>query len=321
MIESIIFWTTTIVVLGYLSKKFYFDGGTCTSKNRLDGKVVIVTGSNTGIGYETALDLTKRGAKVILACRDAKRGQEACDKIKLETNSQNVWFERLDLSSFESIREFVKRFKSNFTRLDILINNAGLTTSNRTLTKDGFELQFGTMHLGHFMLTGLLIDMLKSTGSSRIVNVSSTGHKGVDMKWDDLQTENNYSGFGVYRMCKLANCLFTIELAKRYGDAGITSVSLHPGGVRTDIAREYTSKRNWLWVLYMIFYPILYLMTKDCRQGAQTTIYCAIDDEVPNHNGKYFSDCAVAKCSPQSQDQNSAKRLWEISEKLTGVSF
>ena len=111
--------------MGYLANKFYFVGGTCKSTNRIDGKVVIVTGANTGIGYETALELAKRGGKVVLACRDAKRGQDACDKIMLETNSKNVWFERLDLSSFESIREFVARFKSNFTRLDILINNAG----------------------------------------------------------------------------------------------------------------------------------------------------------------------------------------------------
>lgn len=129
--------------MGYLANKFYFVGGTCKSTNRIDGKVVIVTGANTGIGYETALELAKRGGKVILACRDAKRGQDACDKIMLETNSKNVWFERLDLSSFESIREFVARFKSNFTRLDILINNAGeyLTDNNiLVLINDNFMI-------------------------------------------------------------------------------------------------------------------------------------------------------------------------------------
>jgi retinol dehydrogenase-12 len=254
-----------------------------------------------------------------VACRDASRGQAACDKIKLESDSKKVYFEKLDLGSLESIRSFVQSFRGQFSRLDVLINNAGISGVPYGKTKDGFEMNFGVMHLGHFYLTNLLIDVLKTTAPSRVVNVSSLGHTTVKMNWDDLQGEKSYNTYFAYGQAKLANVLFTVELARRLQGTGVTCVSLHPGGVRTDIWREYINGINLRTFLSILLLPVYYLISKDARQGAQTTIHCAVDDSVPDSNGKYFSDCHVTKCSAEATNPEAAKRLWEISEKLVGL--
>lgn len=324
MLQDLVYYSSiavpSVVLLGYLANKYFFAGGVCKSKNRLDGKVVIITGANTGIGYETALDLANRGARVILACRDLKKAQVAADKIMLETHSRAVFVERLDLASFESIREFVKSFKAKFSRLDILINNAGFSGIPYSKTKDGIEMHFGAMHLGHFLLTGLLIDMLKANGCSRVINVSSRAHLNGKIHWDDLQMEKNYGVFPPYNQAKLMNCLFTVQLAKKFGQFGVTAVSLHPGLVRTDIFRDYKGLSLKAIVMTLVL-PIFWLTSKSSRAGAQTTIHCAVDSSIPSHNGKYFSDCHVARCSSASKDEKSAERLWEISEKFTGFSY
>jgi retinol dehydrogenase-12 len=177
-------------------------------------------------------------------------------------------------------------------------------------------MNFGAMHLGHFYLTNLLLDSLKTSSPSRIINVSSIAHKQATIKWSDLQLEKNYSPFFAYSHAKLANLLFTVELAKRLEGTGVTSVSLHPGAVRTDIWREVKQGFSFMTILFTLFTPFFYVITKNSQQGSQTIIHCAVDDSIPENNGKYFAECKVAKCAPQALNQESSRKLWEISEKL-----
>lgn len=188
-------------------------------------------------------------------------------------------------------------------------------------TVDGFETHFGVMHLGHFLLTNLLLDKLKASAPSRIVNVSSLAHKRIpDIQWDNLQMEKNYKPLSAYAQAKLANILFTVELARRFASDNITSVSLHPGVVRTEIIRNLKKGFSFIRVMFFLLKPLLYMLTKSSLEGAQTTIYCAVDDSIPDFNGRYFADCQVAKCTPQASNVESAKKLWEISEKLVKLN-
>lgn len=308
------------VVLGYLAHRFYFAGGHCKSKKRLDGKVTIVTGSNCGIGYETALDFAKRGAHVILACRDLKRSQPAADKIILESSNNKVEVEILDLASQQSVRDFAERIKKRFKRIDILVNNAGLFLDDRSETVDGIETTFATNHLGPFLLTNLLLDEIKAAAPSRIVNVSSMGHTSAFINWDDLQMKTGYGGFKAYVQSKLANILFTRSLAKRLEGTEVITSSLHPGGVRTEIWRGFFKNINIKSILAVLSYPIFLVVMKDCVEGAQTTLHCALDDEeVPNRRGEYFSDCHYKKTSKRGANMEDAERLWTISAKMVGL--
>jgi retinol dehydrogenase 13 len=204
-------------------------GGHYKKVNTIAGKVAIITGANSGIGKETAVDLAKRGGKVYIACRDIKRGEDALKEIKERSNSDNVHFLQLDLASLDSVREFSRKFHEVEDQLHILVNNAGIMACPKGKTKDGFELQLGTNHLGHFLLTNLLLDLLKSSAPSRIVVVSSVLHILGRIKKDDLMSEKFYQRWLVYGKSKLANILFTHELAKRLQGSGVTANSLHPG--------------------------------------------------------------------------------------------
>ncbi|XP_060589449.1 retinol dehydrogenase 11-like isoform X4 [Ruditapes philippinarum] len=227
---------TALVIL-----KLYVESikGKCTSDVDLSGKVAIVTGANTGIGFHTALDFARRNARVILACRDLVKGQMAVDKIQEETGNKNVLVMKLDLSLMKSVREFVKLFEEKETRLDILVNNAGMAGLPLTKTEEGFEVMFATNHFGHFLLTNLLMDLLKKSQPSRVVNVSSLAHnwsKGID--FENLRAEKDYSIHNCYFDTKLANILFTRELARRTEWTGIYTSALHPGTVRTELLRH-----------------------------------------------------------------------------------
>ena len=215
-------------------------GGVCRSKARLDGKTVIITGANTGIGLETAVDLAKRNAaKIILACRSVERGEKAAVEVRKRSNNDNVVFCQLDLASLESVRKFAGKILEEEPRIDILINNAGvMALPQRTLTKDGFEMQFGTNHLGHFLLTYLLLDRIKEAPSARIVNVSSSAHRRGKMDFDNLNSEKSYVPWVAYGTSKLANILFTRSLAKRLKGTNVTANSLHPGVINTELARH-----------------------------------------------------------------------------------
>lgn len=234
-----------VTVLGagllYLIRR-YFAGGVCRSKATLGSKTVIITGGNAGIGKETAIDLARRGARVILACRNSEKGEKAVVEVQAKSGNQNVVFRQLDLASFESIRQFASKVLQEEPRIDILINNSGVMGCPYTKTKDGFEMQFGVNHLGHFLLTHLLLGRLKEAPAARIINVSSTAHTFVTgINFDDLNSEKSYTVHSAYFRSKLANILFTRALAKRLAGTSVTTNSLHPGSVRTELYRHLTT--------------------------------------------------------------------------------
>ena len=223
--------------------RWYFLAGVCRSKASLSGKTVIITGGNTGIGKETAIDLARRGARVILACRSPEKAEAAVKEVRAKSGNDNVVFRRLDLASFESIRQFASQILQEEPRIDILINNSGVMGCPYQKTKDGFEMQFGVNHLGHFLLTHLLLDRLKEASTARIVNVSSVAHTFVNgINFDDLNSEKSYTTHSAYFRSKLANVLFTRSLAKRLVGTSVTANSLHPGSVRTELYRHLTKK-------------------------------------------------------------------------------
>ena len=216
-------------------------GGVCRSQARLDGKTVIITGANTGIGLETAVDLAKRNARVILACRSLERGETAAVEVRKRSGNDNVVFVQLDLASLDSVRRFAAKILEEEPRIDILINNAGIMAlPERTLSQDGFEMQFAVNHLGHFLLTNLLLDRIKEAPSARIINVSSKGHIRGNLDFDNLNSEKSYVPWVTYGTSKLANILFTHSLAKRLEGTGVTANSLHPGAIMTELGRHLT---------------------------------------------------------------------------------
>ncbi|RNA08950.1 retinol dehydrogenase 13-like [Brachionus plicatilis] len=302
------------LILAYALNKFYFSGARCYSKNRLDGKTAIITGSNTGIGYQTALDFAQRGAKVILACRDTKKAEKAAKQIIDATGNKNVQVEYIDLADLDTVQEFAKSMKAKLTKLDLLVNNAGIMFCPNWRTKQGFEMQFGVNHLGHFLLTNLLLDLIKKADKARIINVSSRAHYDLPINWNDINWEKSYNTIRAYCQSKTANILFTKELASRLEGTGITVVALHPGAVITELTR-YTGQSILFLIpiLWKILYPFIRIILKTAEEGAQTTIYCAVDECVPQYTGCYMSDCRPKKSSEEARSQENAKKLWEIS--------
>ena len=226
------------VVICTYGLRRYFDGGVCYSKAKLTGKTAIITGANTGIGLETAVDLAKRGARVILACRSVEKGEAAVQTVKERSGNNDVVFSKLDLVSLQSVSDFCTRILAEERHIDLLINNAGVMMPPYTTTEDGFELQIGVNHLAHFLLTNLLLERLKEAPSARIVNVSSLAHIGGRINFNDLQSKKSYSALLAYGQSKLANILFTRSLAKRLKGSNVTTYCLHPGLVRTELARH-----------------------------------------------------------------------------------
>ncbi|XP_062404616.1 retinol dehydrogenase 12-like isoform X1 [Sardina pilchardus] len=305
---------------GLFALRRHMAGGWCHSKARLDGKTVLITGANTGIGKETAVDMARRGARVILACRDMGRANRAADEVRKQSGNGNVVVKQLDLASLKSVRALAADVKANEERLDILINNAGIMMCPKWKTEDGFEMQFGVNHLGHFLLTNSLLDLLKKSAPSRVVNVSSLAHRKGKMHFDDIHLDKDYEPFKSYRQSKLANILFTRELARRLSGTGVTAYSLHPGLIRTELGRHVTQSLP-LWKLIM-YSPLMLLrpFIKSCEEGAQTTIYCAVDESLQNINGLYYSDCAPKQPELQACDDAAAMKLWDISASMVGLA-
>ncbi|XP_059474760.1 retinol dehydrogenase 11-like [Neocloeon triangulifer] len=278
----------------------------CRSTRRMDGKVVVVTGANTGIGKETARDLARRGARVYLACRDLTRGSSARMEIIESTGNKNVEVLKLDLGSLASVRDFVKELKSRETRLDVLVNNAAATGLENKLSRDGMQQEMQINHFGPFLLTVLLIDVLKKSSPSRVVTVSSMAHKFGKIELDNLNCEKSFPGGGkLYCHAKLANVLFANELARRLDGTGVSSNSLHPGVVKTEIGRRLPS------FVKHIFGFLIGFAFKNANEGAQTTIHLAVSEEVGGVTGRYFVDCKDAKMSSDAQNHELAKKLWE----------
>lgn len=249
-----------------------------------------------------------------MACRNGDLANKAADDVRLETNG-NIAVYKLDLADLSSVRECAKKILENERRIDILINNAGVMMCPHWKTKDGFEMQIGTNHLGHFLFTNLLLDKIKACAPSRIVNVSSRAERdfGNDIDLSDLNWEKRpYSSTGAYGASKLANILFTKELAKRLAGTNVNTYVLHPGVVRTELARHF-GVPNCIW------FPMAWLATKSSEEGAQTNIFCAVDESVENQTGLYYSDCAVNTPSKIAQDKELASKLWDLSEKLVNL--
>jgi len=283
----------------------------CQITKDLRGQIIVITGASAGIGKETARILAYMGATIIFACRDENKTLPVIDEIQKETKNQNLKFIRLDLGDLQSIKEFAQEFSSKYQKLNILINNAGVNTVDRKLTKDGFEMQFGTNHLGHFYLTTLLLEIIKKSGPSRIINVSSRFHARSKMRWSDLMYEEGYSGLSVYGQSKLANVLFAKELQDRVNPQEVKAFSLHPGVIKTEIARDYEEK----WYFRMVL-PIYSWFMKTPLEGAQTTLYCALEDFEELEGGGYYVDCQRAEEAAHAKSEEDRRRLWEVSEKL-----
>jgi NAD(P)-dependent dehydrogenase (short-subunit alcohol dehydrogenase family) len=278
----------------------------------MQGKTVLITGGNSGIGKETAVALAKAGANVVFTSRDAAKGAAAAADVSARAGRDVAWMP-LDLASFASIRRFADDFLSRYDRLDVLVNNAGLMQQHRSETQDGFETTFGVNHLGHFLLTQLLLDRVKSSAPARIVNVASDAHRqarsGLD--FDDLQSTKGYGGLTVYGKSKLANIYFTRELARRLEGSGVTANALHPGTVATGFGQD-----GDVTGVFALGFQLVRPFFKKPAQGAETSIYLASAPEVDGVTGKYFADCKEKQPTKVAQDDDAARKLWEISESL-----
>ncbi|RWS18052.1 uncharacterized protein B4U79_03978 [Dinothrombium tinctorium] len=285
-----------------------------TSEASIDGKTVIITGGNTGIGKEAAIDLAKRGGKVIIVCRNAERAENAVKDIKEASKSDNVHYYLMDLASLQSVREAAAKILENEKRIDILINNAGIMMTPYTKTIDGYESQFATNYLGHFLFTLLLMKRIKESKNARIINVSSEAHKNGSINFDDINSEKYYSPFYAYANSKLANILFTRELSRRLGETDVHVYALHPGFVHTELGRSVENS--------VVKYIINFLMRwigKTSQQGAQTIIYCAVDENAGNETGLYYSECMAFHPSTQALSHETAAKLWDLSLEMVGL--
>jgi NAD(P)-dependent dehydrogenase (short-subunit alcohol dehydrogenase family) len=279
----------------------------------MTGKTVVITGGNSGIGLETAVALARAGAKVLITARDRARGEAAVADIRARSGRDDVDLVVFDLGSIASIREGASTILQRCARIDVLVNNAGLVLSDRRETADGFEVTFGVNHLGHFVLTELLLERIKQSAPARIVNVASTAHKGArkGLDFEDLQSARAYSGMLVYSKSKLANIYFTTELARRLDGTGVTVNCLHPGTVATGYARDGDASGILAFGIKVIKPFIL-----NAEQGARTSVYLASSPEVADVTGQYFVKCQARKPSAVAQDDEAARRLWKCSEEL-----
>lgn len=274
---------------------------------RLQGKTAIVTGANSGMGMATVRALSDMGARVIMLCRSEKRGREALERLNSE-KPRDLDLILCDLGDYDSVRSFVSKVRESYSRIDILVNNAGFISLDRQETKEGLERQFGINHIGHFLLTTSLLDLMGK--GSRIVVVASGAHKTGKIHFDDINLHRGFNVIKAYSQSKLANVLFTRELARRVKDKGITVNCCHPGAVATNIGidRETGFGKTVTGLLKPFF--------QTPEQGARTAVFLATDDSVADVSGEYFYKCKIAKSSKRSKDMELAKELFEFSSKL-----
>jgi NAD(P)-dependent dehydrogenase (short-subunit alcohol dehydrogenase family) len=290
------------------------------------GRIAVVTGSNTGLGYETALALAQKEAKVILACRNMTKAENAKNRILQAAPGADVDMLQIDLSKLDSVKGFARNFQDRYHQLDLLINNAGVMMPPYTETDDGFELQIGANHLGHFLLTGLLMDKLVETPNSRIVSLSSLAHKNGAINFDDLHSKKEYSASKAYGQSKLACLVFAYELQRRLENAGhhdTLSVAAHPGIAFTDLGRHFPK------LLYTVLTRVLGpFVSHPPKEGAKPTLLAALGERVSG--GEYFGPTGFremkgkpgkATSTELAKDEEVARRLWEVSEALTGIQY
>lgn len=276
----------------------------------MQGKVCLVTGATSGIGLVTARELARQGARVLLVGRDPAKCASAVEQIRAQTGNQDVDALIADLSSQQQIQDLARQVRERSARLDVLINNAGGMWLKREVTVDGLEMTFAVNHLAYSLLTQLLLDTLQASAPARIVNVASDAHRKATLDFDDLQGARRYQGWRAYCRSKLANVLFTYELARRLAGTAVTANTLHPGWVATGFGRN----NGWWGWLFQIASRCLAIRSEE---GARTVLYLATAPEVQGVSGQYFFRCRAVPSSPASYDEAAAKRLWQISRELT----
>ncbi|HEV2120971.1 MAG TPA: SDR family oxidoreductase [Candidatus Bathyarchaeia archaeon] len=276
-------------------------------------KMVMVTGANSGIGKAASLALAKKGATVVMVARNKERGEAARDDIIRTTQNNSIDLLLADLSSLESVKTLASEFQKKYSRLHVLINNAGLFNQRRRVTPDGYENTFATNYLAPFLLTNLQLDLLKASAPSKIINVSSVGHYNGHINFDDLNLQTDYGGWKAYGQSKLALVLFTHELAKKLQGTGVTVNSVHPGTVATNIWTRPFGPVGFIMAL-----PKLFMTSPE--KGAETIVYLASSPDAKDLNGEYLEKLKVKKSSDESYDQEIAQRLWDVSAKLTHLS-
>ena len=292
------------------------------------GRTALITGANTGIGFETAMVLAARGATIVLACRDPAKAEAAAARIRAAAPQARTETLRVDLASLASVRQAAEQFRSDHRHLDLLINSAGLIRPGRVITEDGFELHFGTNHLGHFALTGQLLDRLLAAPGSRIVTVTASGHRRGDIHLDDLTLRDGYSMIAAYGQSKLANLMFTYELQRRLAasSARTIAVAAHPGNAHTDVGRDLP---GWLRaVLSPRLRPINAWLVQTVQMGALPTLRAATDPTAsgsdyygPGGLSEFTGYPVRVQSNARSHDAGLQRRLWDESERLTGVSY
>jgi NAD(P)-dependent dehydrogenase (short-subunit alcohol dehydrogenase family) len=289
----------------------------------LSGKVAVVTGASTGLGLETARALAASGAHVVLAVRSEEKGEASLAAIREQVPDASIEYGILDLASLDSVREFAAATIAAHPRIDLLVNNAGVMYTPLDRTAEGFEMQFGTNHLGHFLLTNLLIPAVVAAAPSRIVNLSSGGHVASDIVWDDPNyDERPYDKFESYGQSKTANILFTVELDRRLAPKGVRSYAVHPGMIVTDLGRHMTKDDMQALRDKAKSSPSGGLPSyKSIPAGAATSVWAATAPELEGTGGVYLADCQVAEAKPWATDPQSASRLWVLSEDLVGERF
>jgi NAD(P)-dependent dehydrogenase (short-subunit alcohol dehydrogenase family) len=278
----------------------------------MEGKVVLITGGTSGIGRAAATALAAMGAEVLVTGRGRERGEPAVEEIRDTSGNEKVSLMLADLAVQAEVRGLAEEFRGRYDRLDVLVNNAGLIQSRRAETPDGLELTLAVNHLAPFLLTNLLLDLLKESAPSRIITVSSEARRGAEIDFDDLQSERRYRAFKVYGMTKLANILFTYELAGRLEGTGVVANCLHPGAVNTNFGKN---DRGVGTLLFRAFKPFM----RSPDQGADTLIYLASSPEAGNMTGRYLTDRKVVSSFEEPHDEATRKRLWEVSEELTNL--
>jgi len=280
---------------------------------RVEGKVVLVTGASSGIGRATAVELARRGARLLLVGRNPERCDAALAEVRAAAGDDCRMI-ATDLASLAAIRALADEVSAVTDRIDVLVNNAATFVTHRTTTVDGFETTFAVNHLAYFLLTGLLLPLLRRSPAARIVSVASNGHRMAGVDLDDLQSERSYSTFRVYGQSKTANILWNRELARRLEGTGMTANCLHPGGVRSNLG---TGNGPVLDRLQRIITRFM----KSPEKGARTSVYLATSPEVEGVTGRYFVNCREKQPAPHATDPDTARRLWGISEELVGLRY
>ncbi|XP_025105636.1 retinol dehydrogenase 12-like [Pomacea canaliculata] len=311
-------WWPILIAVGtgvIYALRTWLRGPKCVGGRKLNGKTAVVTGANSGIGKAIAMEFARRGARVILACRNETEGHAVASEIQKETGNINVVFMQLDLSSFKSIHAFVEKFKEKEQHLHLLVNNAGVNMCPEAKTSDNFELQLGVNYLGTFLLTELLLDKLRASAPSRIINTSAAAANLGEINFDNISLTGQYSPGTAFAQSKYAVLLYTLHLSERLKETQVTVNAVNPGVVNSKAHRHMPFKNNSF--IRISFGPFVWFLMKTCEDGAQVTIFCATAEELEGVSGKYFKDCQEVKLDEQKTSKELQEKLYKATLQWT----